>query len=230
MYLNKKNLIPVSMVKADSDIPGLDNIHVRADGSTVASNGITCLLVSPVRKQVEKLLRQIIKKRECGEVTLTSDTVKDIIKNLPSDKKFSGMTEHCSLEDHGEGNIEIHMTDGTRGSSIRGKVYRRPYINYKVFLNALRRKNGVRVVVNLPRLLLLLQTIDKIIKTSDEDNAVFIEFTDKGSVIIRGMDSMTGQRVVAIMNQYDYKEQKWLKENDWEMSLIPKAKVRHKNK
>jgi hypothetical protein len=228
MYLNKKNLLGVGLVKADADIPGLDNIHVREDGSTVASNGVTCLLVSPVRNKVKQLLRSILRRKDCGEVTLTSDTVKDIIKNLPVDKKFGGMTEHCCLEDNGNGNIEIHVTDGVRGGSIRGKVYRRPYIDYGVFLQSLRRKSGIRVVLNLPRFLMLLGVMDKIIKTSDEDNAVFIEFTDKGSVIIRGLDSMTGQRVVAIMNQYDYKEQQWLKENDWEKSLIPEIITRHK--
>jgi hypothetical protein len=231
MYLNKKNLLGVSMVKADADIPGLDNIHVRADGSTVASNRVSCLLVSPVKDQVKKLLKQILREKECGAITLTSDTVKDIIKNLGTDKKFGGMAEHCCLENDGEigdGSVEIYTTDGVKKGKIKGKAYRRPYIDYGVFLQALLRNTKKRVIVNLPRLLVLLQTIDKIIKTGDEDNVIFIEFGNNGEIIIRGLDAMTGQRVVGIMNQYDYKEQKWLPEDKWELSLRPEKRIRHK--
>lgn len=230
MYLSRKGLSVASLVKADSDIPGLDNVHVREDGSTVGSNGVTCMLVSPVRTEVKKILKGILKDRECGSVTLTSDTVKEVLKGLPIDKKFGGMTEHCCLESDGSGDVEIHSTDGTRKSSIKGKVYRRPYIDYTVFLQSLRERGGKRVVVNLPRLLLLLQVIDKIIKTGDEENAVFIEFADNGSIILRGVDKVTGQRVLAVMNQYDNEEQNWLKPDEWEESLVPKSKVRHKRK
>lgn len=208
--------------RPDADIPSMNNIHILEDGTSIGTNGMSCLFVSPVKKAVRKLLRELIPEKDCGSVTLPINFVKDILKALPPDKKYNGMTEHGSMEEAEHGDVYIHTTDGTNESRMHGRTYRRPFRLHIPFLKSIRKRNGARAIVNLTRLLILLQSIDAIIKTSDDEVPVFIEFTDKGSLIIRGLDPVTGQRVMGIMNQYDYDEQHWLEENKWERDLVPK--------
>lgn len=231
MYLSKNNLLAVQVAKADADIPQLDNVHVMKDGTTVGSNGRGCIIVSPVQKKVKEYLSPILKEHKGESTTITSETVKSVMKDMPPDKKFHGLLEHCDLKVEDDGEIIISLTDGKRERSIRGKAYRRKYIDFSHFTSALTRRSGQKVVVNLTRFILLLQTIDKIVKTGDEENPVFIEFTDQNEIIIRGVDRNSGQRVIGIMSQYIKEEQKWLKENEWEMSLsVRKKKMRSKKK
>lgn len=246
MIVSKQNLLVVHTTKADSAIPALDNVHIAADGSTVGVGGKMLLAVSPVNEKVKDKLQNILEEHGAGDITISSETVKSILKRFGmADKKFDGMLDHCNIETINERECRVTQTDGKRRDRFTGKVYRREYVNYKsVLRTAMESVTGSnnlvcehcgkemdvdkskKIVLNLKRLLLLLQTIEKIAPDSSGDSPVWIEFTESDYIVIRGINMVNGQRVVGIMSPFTGVEGKWLDPNDWELSLIEDDSVK----
>lgn len=114
------------------------------------------------------------------------------------------------------------MTDGKRRREITAKTYTREYAEYgKVFERVGRSNVGVRVAVNLRRLVDVLGTIDKMFPDSSKNMPVYLEFTDANDVIMRCIDVRRGrQRVIAVVKSYSGVEGAWLERDEWERELM----------
>lgn len=225
MIISKQNLLVVHTTKVDSAIPALDNVHIAEDGSTVGVGGKMLLAVSPVDGKIKEKLANILDEEGEGGITISSETAKGILKRFgTADKKFDGILDHCNIEKIGGTDCRVTQTDGKRKDRFTGKVYRREFVPYKnvirpAMVSVTGESDSKKIVLNLKRLLLLLQTIEKIAPDSSGDSPVWIEFTDNDYIVIRGINMINGQRALGIMSSYTGVEGKWLEPNEWERSL-----------
>lgn len=220
--LSKMNLLAVEVTKDDSKIPALNNILIRTDGTTVGANGLCVIAVSPVLKEVKENV--ILDETVCGDGIVPSKTIKDVIKNMPLDKLFKGLLEHCDFGVLGSKGI-FNVKDGEKKRKITGNLYRHEYIKYKKILKRVMRKvRGQKVILNLKRLLSLLNTINKMCPDSSGDSPVLIEFTEDNHIYIKAVNKTTGQKVIATMTSYKFKDEDWIERDKWETDFIRKEK------
>lgn len=221
MKLSKGNLLAVELTRVDKSIPALDNVHITPSGATIGSNGMAVLAVGPVSDEMRDKV-PLDEKEMLGAETVSAETIKEILKNMPRDTQFRGVLEHC---DYAHGKFEL--TDGKRRRSISAKTFPRDYVNYLgVMRNARERLDSKRCAVNLKRLLAVLTTLDKICPDSSKNSAVFMEFTSDNSIFIRARNVATDQRSVAYMKAYDTEEMPWPELDAWEAELLTGKKTR----
>lgn len=236
MILSKQNLQTVNITRVDSAVPALDNVHIAEDGSTIGVGGKMTIAVAPVKEDVKHKIQNIITEAGAGGMTISADTVRHILKDMPADKQFGGLLEHCNIEKINDEECRITLTDGKRKRNIVGKIYRREYVPYrplfKVAMEVCVNGTSRRIVLNLKRLLLLLQTIEKVAPDTSGDSPVWIEFTDSDYIIVRGINMITGQRAIGVMSSFTGTEGKWLEPDEWERSFVdaPRPVVKHKIK
>lgn len=222
MIVNKNALMVVHTSRADKNVPVLDNVHIEPDGTCIGSSGKTVLMVSPVNEQVKEKLTEtkILRDSKSRPMTIPAETIRTIIKDLPADKKFGGLLEHCNIKGDGD-ECRVELTDGKRKRSFEGKLYPKDYIPYEKLIGpALKRteeeEDGMRVVLNKKRLLHLLDCINKIAPDSSDDDPIYVSFTERGDIVLRGENYKTGQRFIACMWAYTGGEGEWLELNEWE--------------
>lgn len=235
MIVSKNSFQIVELTKSDNKVPVLDNICIEDNGTAVASNGKCILLVSPVKADTKKRLKNILDEHPSDGVIVSSETVKHVLKDLPADRQFGGLLEHCDVERIGQ-DCHIRFTDGKRRRSLVGKCYPRQYIPYRdivgpVLKTSNETNKNVRIVLNLRRLILLLGVIEKICPDTTGESPIWLEFTGDGNVIIRGINNINGQRCIGFMTSYKGIEGRWLVADEWEESYsIHKKKILHKTK
>lgn len=233
MLISKQGLMVVHTTKADDKLPALNNIHIAKDGSTVGIGGKMMLAVSPISDKVKKKIANVFE--ECGEIpdkglTVNADSVKDILKNIPADRKYGGLLEHCNIEPvkGDERKCRFTMTDGKERTTKTGKLYTRAYLEYKkLFAEAMKTctadeettPGNKRIVLNLKRLRVLLEAIEEVAPDTSGDNPVWVEFTKDNYIIIRAINMSMDQRAIGIMMPFTGVEGKWLQPNEWERSF-----------
>ena len=247
MIVSKANLQVVHTTKVDKAIPAIDNVHIAGDGSTVGVGGKMMLVVSPVSEEIKLKLKNVVAEKGAGGISVSSDTVRSILKSIPPDRQFKGLLEHCNIEPTEGGEALITMSDGKRKKHITGKLYPRGFLPWETMMkdamqscedNGKSVKEGnnaiggnMRLVLNLKRLTLLLTTIEKVAPDTSGDNPVWIEFTKSNYIVIRGLNMITGQRVVGVMSPYEGAEGKWLELDEWEKTFVKgNKKVMHKKR
>ena len=249
MLISKQGLMVVHTTKADDKIPALNNIHIAKDGSTVGIGGKMFLAVSPISDKVRKKIGNIFEEKGTipdKGLTVNADSVKDILKSIPADRTYSGLLEHCNVEpikDGAEGaddtprKCRFTMTDGKERTSKTGKLYTRAYLEYKrLFAEAMKTctlneeatVGNKRIVLNLKRLIVLLEAIAQVAPDSSGDNPVWVEFTKDNYIVIRAINMTMDQRAIGIMMPFTGVEGKWLEPNEWERGYLPS--VRNDNK
>lgn len=250
MIVSKSNLLAVHATRADSNVPMLDNVMIAADGSSCGTSGRSVIVVSPVKEETLDKLKTILPNNCREDIIVSSDTVKEILKTMGSDRQYGGLLEHCNIEavarhnagDSGRAEVKVTLTDGKRAKTITGARYTRGYVPYqKIVTKAVdsAKKKSVRVVVNMKRLGHLLETIQKICPDGAGESPLFMEFGDAGEIIIRSINFVNGQRVIGIMSSYQGQEGKWLEYDAWEKQFLQLDKwdahglsttvVKHKN-
>jgi hypothetical protein len=213
MILSRSNLLAVQATSKGSPI--LNNVHVAADGSTVAFDGRALLAISPVNETVKAQV-PLTDSGPIAASTISSETVREVLRGLPIDKKYRGLLEHCDLSAEGV----FSLTDGKRSRSITAKLYNREFVDYKAVLRKGKSAKVVaRVVLNRERLANLLTILDKACPDASGEAPVFLEFTAENDLVMRAANPITGQRAIAYMTSYKAEEGKWLEENEWERAL-----------
>lgn len=217
MILSKGNLSVLKVTSKDSKTPVLDNVHVEPDGTTVGAARSVLLAVSPVDPEVKEQVPLTEESSTLGaSQTLTADCIRDVLRNMPKDTAFSGLLEHCDLDDQGV----FRLHDGKREKVIRGKRFNMRYIPWKEMIaRSLSVVGPKRVVLNLARLKLLLDALDKICPDSSGESPVYIEFTDRNEVVLRMVNRVNGQRAVGVTTSYGGIEGRWLQPDGWERGL-----------
>lgn len=219
VILSRSNLLAYHATSKNS--PVLNNLHVTEDGSTVAFDGAALLAVSPVLPERKEQL-PLKDSGSTKDITVSTDTIKEVLKALPVDKKFDGSLEHCDLSAEG---VFTH-TDGPRDHTIKAKVYPRQYIDYKGLLGAAKASPVMaRVVLNRDRMAALLALIDKICPDGTGEAPVFLEFTENNDIFMRAINPLNRQRVIAYMTSYKGEEGQWLEEDAWEQHMTKSPKL-----
>jgi len=219
MIYSKANLLVVDMTKADKGIPALDNVHFCADGTTIGANGSCVMAVSPVKEDVRSKV-PIQSSVGCSD-TISSETVREVLRGMTRDTMFGGLLEHCD-----ESSGKFKLTDGKRERTVAGKVWSREYVDYqRIFERMFGGVSSNRVVCNLRRLVDVLSCIDRMFPDSSKNSRVFLEFALENNIIIRAENTMRSQRVVAVLKSYSGLEAEWIDEDDWEKTLTGKNKT-----
>lgn len=216
MIVSKNALQVVHTTAAEKGIPILDNVHIDSDGSVVGSNRESVVVVSPLDEKFKKEL--VIQEEISEELSLSGETIRDIIKFIGTDKKFKGLLDHTDIKrvDNYTGQAVCH--DGKRSKVIQTKVYPHPYYDYKSLIqNVFEKRSKVRLVLNRKRFLNLLQTINKICGDSGDFSAIFLEFTENNDLIVRAENNVSKQRVIGVSR--GFKTDKWMRLSKWEEEL-----------
>lgn len=233
MYVSKKNLSVVALTKQDKNIPQLNNVHLAGDGSTVGASGRSTMVVSPVQNEVRKRLEAVLEDSGMSEMTISAETINEVMRAIPADKTFKGMLEHCDVKKLSDREVKFTIYTQKRRKVIMGQLFPRSYIHWEeVIKEACASKVVNRVVLNVGRFITLLQVAEKIIGDSSGENAVFLEFTEDNDVIVRGRDATSGQRLIGVMTSYVNKEEQWLRMDQWEKRITGRQakKVRRKKR
>lgn len=211
MIYSRSNL---SAVVCTGKQPAVLNTVHFIEGSTVAFDGKVLVAVSPVRQEVKD---QVPETETPGStLTLSAETIKEVLKNMPTDKKFYGLLEHTDLDENGT----FRLTDGKRRRQIAGKLFSKEFIDYKsVLRKAKEAPPAVRVVLNRHRLKLLLDFLDKACPDGSNEAPVYLEFTREQDVLVRALNPVNGQRAIGYMTSYKAEEGQWLKPDHWEEKL-----------
>jgi hypothetical protein len=224
MILSKGNLRAVEV--ASSAIAVLDNLHICADGTTVAASEKTVLVVSPVKSEFAKNVPLEDSGLLQRAVTIAASSIKALLRTIPRDTKFNGILEHCKVENDGV-HTTFATTDGIRNKSMQAREYGREYIPWvklvgKALIECMRNRS-MRVVLNRKRLYELLKVLDGVCPDPTGESAVFVEFDSENNVILRAINPVTEQRAVALMTSYKGAEGQWLKKNKWEINIMKES-------
>jgi len=220
MIISKSNLLVVNLTKVDKQIPVLDCVRIEENGSSIGGNGKSFIAVSPVPDDTKLKLKSIFNDEKSNGVTITSDTAKEVLKNIPNDIRFQGMLEHSEVICKDEKTVRFELYDGARKRSIDGKINPMSYPDYrKMYNRCLNNKKSIQLIVNAKRLLPLIDTIMKISEDTGDFSKLYIEFTEEKDIILRMQNQKTGQRAIGIMWCYKWTEDEWLEINEWEEGL-----------
>lgn len=207
MRINKTNLEVYNIISTDKTMPLLNNVHFVKDGSTIASNAQTLVCVSPSDKNDEK------------DITINSDTIKEVLKALPSNIKFTDQNNLIDIDNYND-KIRFSFSDGERKRTIDAKKYNYEYINYKKLIKReLNSKVLNKIIINKKRLFTVLQTLEKIIPEKSGEFSIYIEIT-KTSLIIKTIHPKTDQNILAIML---LNNGEWIKNDYWNNKFSDKA-------
>lgn len=231
MILSKANLTAVVIAADDKTVPMLNNLHVEADGTTVAANGRCMLAVSPVPDEVRGGLGYMDDSGSLGDITIAADTVREVMRNMPRDAKFGGLLEYTDMaRANKEGGVVFRLRDGMRDRTIGAKIYSRSYFDYRAaFQKATEAGTRARLVLNRKRLISLLEAMDKICPDSSGESPVYIDITRDDDILIK-TEGHHGQRVIGFMKAYQGGEGTWMEPNDWEKKMTMQAVKRKPNR
>lgn len=229
MIVSKTSLLVVGVTVKDKEIPVLDNVHIKKDGTTIGSGRGVTFAVSPVEEGIKEKLH--LEETELDDaLTINSEFAKKILKNIPADTHFGGLLEHVDIENSTGSRVDVSLHDGRQGFSINGRKYPDKYTAHEEILqNSLNARNGFRLVVNRSRLQLILDTIAKTCPDSSAETPIFLEFCDNHTILIRCINRVNGQRVMAALLTTSFNEDKWLKDKSWERGLLSHEKTKRNN-
>lgn len=211
MIYSRSNLV-TALVTSKAP-PILNNIHF-VNGATIAFDGKLLVAVSPVNERVKGEVP--LPESESGTLTVSADTIKEVLKNMPTDKKFHGLLEHCDVTSSGK----FALTDGKRSRSITGKVFAKDFIDYKsVFRKAKESPAVVKVVLNRHRLKQMLDFLDKACPDGSNESPVYLEFSQDNDILARATNPINGQRAIGYLTSYKAEEGQWLEADEWESGL-----------
>jgi len=220
MIISKQNLLPVALTKPDKNIPVLDCLRIESDGSSAGGNGKSFIVVSSVPESIKNNVSKVYGNDKSEGVTITSETVKEVLKNIPSDSKYGGLLEHTEVVSADGSSVNFVLYDGARKRNISGKVNPSSYPPYKkLFQRAMNNKKSIQLVINSKRFLPLIDTLIKCSNDSGDFSPMYIEFTQENDIIMRMINPKTGQRCIGIMWSNKGQEAKWLDESTFEKGL-----------
>lgn len=227
MILSKASLGVAAIAAVDKAIPALGNICICADGSAIALNSAVIVAVGPVENRVRDAVP--LDKGPDGflpsdQIILSADAARTIVKAMPRDTLFKGLLEHVSLARSGE-QISAQVTDGKRKTNTLFNRASQRWVEWRsIFRRVLRAPVAGVVYVNRRRLENVLDTLRAVCPYSGEFSAVKITMGTDGSMSLRAVNEMTGQRVV--IGFAGSTSASWPEDTTWEKGLRGGGAVR----
>lgn len=207
-----KNNLQVVQLSADKnkfDIASL--VSLNPDGSSAAVNDNSLILVSPSQKKIRNafILKEGEKQKE--NFLFNSKQVKNILSSIPTDKQFKGLLEQVLIEKENELTVKASVTDGISTNTIKIKINKRKFIDYKeVLSNIYKSKSKSKICLNRKKLLKILSIMEKTAPDSTGEAPVFLEEKEGGEILLRCYDPKFKQISTAVMNQYTLTDKDWL--------------------
>ncbi len=229
MILSKANLVAVKVAAADKSDPALHQLHVEADGTTVASNGNAILAVEGLNEKPVSMPRFEVEGEIDDEgIGIQPEVVEEALRNMPKgnlrlELGFAAIT----IADTEKGVVELTTTDLVLEKKSKGKMAKRRFPMWRRVLRLAGRKERRKICVDRRALIRLLQAMDS--ACPDPEHSVFIEFGNEPTdgIILRGMSVETGQHAVGYVIPLDTMG-KWLPLNQWERRVMARARRRVK--
>jgi len=201
-------------------------LQINPDGSTFGSNKKVFILLGPVEEELRERLSILLDTPLGNPVSITPESAREIIKNVPKDKKFDGMLEHVNIEEKDETEVKVFTTDGKRSRDLVFKQRERTAntdIIGKRIEESLTREDAVKVCLNRKRLLKLLEVFDKATEDTSGEAPLWLSFTPEGDVALRGWDYKYGRPILGYMNAYKGDDAQEPPRTDWEYRFKPKS-------
>lgn len=222
MIVSKSELALVEVTKVDKNIPALNCVHFCQEG-TVASNGEIVVVMSPISDAVKNAI-PFEEKSKRFTATVVSDTISDVLKNLPNDSTFKGALEFCNIDLNSDGKIVFETTDGKNVRKVLGKTFPYQYIPWRKIVREHLKKIHIgndqkNIILNNKSFSSLLSSLTKISGT--KDIPVYLSGNGDGSIVFRTVMPKTLQRIVAVTLPA---RGQWLEPDNWEQSLSIVAK------
>ncbi len=218
MIVTKASLSAVKVARRDKDLPVLDNVRIEKDGTTVACARNIVLAISPPAEARAAQAPVTSSGPLDSDITVPSEWVKGVLKEVKTDKTFDGLLEYVDVEKTAAGAAFRWVKDG-EPQAMYPDLHSGSYIDYrKVFARSLTNRSGIRLKMNRVRLKALVDTLDKVAPDNGEA-PVYIEFTETGDMIMRATNDKTGQRAVAVMTHFSERGDDWLDPDEWERGL-----------
>lgn len=217
MIVSKSALQVVNATAEDNQIKVLDNVHIEEDGSVIASNRESVVVVTPIRSDIREKLP--LKENDSEAVTISSDTIKELIRFIGVDKQYNGLLEHCDIVKEDE-NVKMTCYDSMkRPRVIQARAFPGAYFPYLELIKRIyAKKMPIQIKVNRVRFANLLMTIEKVCGDNSDFAPLYIEFSEDGDMIVRAESKRTGQKVIAVSRGLTNKN--WLEPEAWEKKLI----------
>jgi hypothetical protein len=215
MILSKSSLLISSLARKDASIPGLDCIRLEKDGTAIAASKNIVLAIEGVNTEATKNLP--FENTAPLEVTITTETAQRIASAIGSDSTFGGRLEYTDVYDKGVKLCFNVCDDKNRKSTIEGTKVHYPWINWRAIFRHGARRDNKKVIINRARLDILLSVLKQIAPDKGGESPLYIEFTEDNYLIVRSVNYVTGQRIIAIVTNYFGT---WPEYNAWELSIV----------
>jgi len=229
MLYSLASLTAVQAASRDPHRRAINGVHFSEDGSTIATDGMALISISPVDQKLTSF-PAVGGFSEPGEdgVTLDPETVDQVLRNLPK-----GRPEMClaAMTQNSKGQVELTTTDLRQTQRVVGQRRRERFPEWKsVLREAAGKARKTRICLDRKKLMSLLATIDTACGRG-ADSVVYLELGEEGdAVLLRAENRMTGQRIVAMMSPINTRG-RWLRPSRWERRVLgrdAKRKVERK--
>jgi hypothetical protein len=179
-------------------------LQFNEDGSALASNKKVVMVLAPVEDEIKERLTILKDDGESERISITPDTAKEILKNVPKDKKFNGLLEHVSIRGNDSMSVNVEMTDGKRSRKMLFKRRERETDEKSVLkhMYSMIDQSNINMCLNRKRLLLMLEAMDKVCEDVSGESPVWISVTEGGDITVRGWDFKYGRPVLGYMKAY----------------------------
>lgn len=213
MIIAKPNLQVYRVSKSDKNQNKLNLVHINSDGSSVAANSRSLLLVSPVREEIKDNIPLDEVGWEGGDIT--RESAKKLVKAIGKDRKFNGLLEYCNIE-FGEDKTKASITDGKMSKVFSFHKIKKGFIKFRKMLkNIFSSKTKAKVVVNRARLLDMLKALKKVAPDRSKESPLFIEIKENG-IVVKCNNQKTKQRIIGVMSKY---QGEFVEKTDWEVKV-----------
>lgn len=207
MIVSKLNLLIEKICGLDKAIPAFGYVHFKPNGSSVAMNSKSMIVVDSVDENKLDDIKAIVNDKSNNDdaFTISANDCKMILKNISRDAKSDGLLEHVSLQKVEEGKNAVVIPNGINNFVCYvDELVHQTFPNTEAFTDKIRdaieRNGSVNISVNMKRFMSLLQVVEKLIGDSSGNSDVNITFDLKGETLsIKGTNKKTDQSFKAYM-------------------------------
>jgi len=215
MIVNRDQLTMQSVVGDDG------TLQLNRDRSAVATNKKVYLVCEGVPGGIREQVP--LEEGELGDerVAVSPETVREMLKNVPRDRRFGGLLEHIDVRASAT-DVTFESTDGKRKTRKTAKRSDREVNSApatKLILDTFGRKDVTVMCLNLSRFIDLIAAMDSISDDSSGESPVWVAVSPDGDIALRTVKWKTGQRVLGYMHSYNGADSQIPELSEWERRM-----------
>jgi hypothetical protein len=211
------NLLVVKVANKEKNLVRINCVHFAEDGSTVASDGSSFVVVEPVPSHVRfpELSGGAVPGE--GGVSVDLEIVEEVIRNVPKGKPemaFAVMTRNDEKVEFASFNLQMERR-------VAGAPKESRFPAWRSIIKEHSKPGSIRIALYRKRLIELLQMMDAAAGSGDSANSVVqLEISGpKDGVTLLSFNPYTRQTIAALMLPIDTSG-KWLPLSKWMRRLL----------